>query len=459
MNLSLDELYHKTCDLYTRVSTQEQAEEGFSLAEQQRKLAAYAEAMGYRINAVRSDPGISGSTLDRPGIQAVIDDVKAHRCGVVIVWKLDRLSRSQKDMMALLEDVFAANDCAFVSLSENFDTSTPIGKCIVGVLAAFAQMERENIRIRTMMGKKAAYEQGRYIGGPVPIGYRLGEDKIFQPDPDTAPIIQEIFASFLSGASLYRITADMGAKYGLFQKIAQNKENGLKAILKNPVYCGRTYGGKVQAIISEDDWEKAQARLSDNRQIYNRTRKRAALLAGIVWCGRCGARMAATAWTKKRRAYACHSRTKRKPNLVRDPGCKNPVMDCSILEDAVLDQIRNLKLAPQDPEVEASDTAPYEARLKDLDRKRDHLLDLYENEVLTLEDLKPRLEDLKKQRAEVEAVIAGLQKQVKPMDRSEALEMADLIDQADDDQQREIVIALIQKITVDGDDVRIYWNF
>ena len=133
--LTLEALESVT-DLYVRVSTTEQAEEGYSVDEQTAKLQAYCVAMGYKVNRVAVDPGYSGASLDRPGIREVIADVKRGRCKKVIVWKLDRLSRSQKDTLILLEDVFFPNGCAFVSLNENFDTATPIGRCIVGVLAA-----------------------------------------------------------------------------------------------------------------------------------------------------------------------------------------------------------------------------------------------------------------------------------------------------------------------------------
>ena len=151
-------------DLYIRVSSTEQAEEGYSVGEQEARLRNYSAAMGYTIHAVHVDPGFSGASLHRPGIQRVIEDVNNGSCKKVIVWKLDRLSRSQKDTLILLEDVFLANDCHFISLMESFDTSTPFGRCIVGILAAFAQMERENIKLRTTMGRQARIRAGHFHG-------------------------------------------------------------------------------------------------------------------------------------------------------------------------------------------------------------------------------------------------------------------------------------------------------
>ena len=151
-------------DLYIRVSTTEQALEGYSVAEQEHRLRQYCAAMGHRIHKVHIDAGFSGASLDRPGIKETIKDVQKHLVRRVIVWKLDRLSRSQKDTLIMLEDVFLENGCDFISMMESFDTSTSFGRAIVGILAAFAQLERENIKERTMMGSQARLAKGHYNG-------------------------------------------------------------------------------------------------------------------------------------------------------------------------------------------------------------------------------------------------------------------------------------------------------
>lgn len=192
-------------DLYIRVSTSEQAEEGYSVAEQEERLRNYCAAYNYTIHAVHIDPGFSGASLNRPGIKKVMDDVEHGRCKKVIVWKLDRLSRSQKDTLILLEDVFLANDCHFISLLESFDTSTPFGRCIVGILATFAQMERENIKMRTMMGRQARIKEGHFHGSRCPTGYTfkyspdgtlLSND--LEVNPYAAKLVHEAYRLFLA---------------------------------------------------------------------------------------------------------------------------------------------------------------------------------------------------------------------------------------------------------------------
>ena len=131
--------------LYPRVSSHEQVD-GYSIGEQIERLTKYCEAMDWDIFKIYTDPGYSGGSLERPGLQTMLADVRDGLVDKVVVYKLDRLSRSQKDTMMLIEDEFLANGVDFVSMSENFDTSTSFGRAMIGILAVFAQLERENIK-------------------------------------------------------------------------------------------------------------------------------------------------------------------------------------------------------------------------------------------------------------------------------------------------------------------------
>lgn len=135
----------KKVAIYVRVSTLEQAEEGYSVDEQINKLEKYSEIKEWSVYETYVDPGYTGSNIDRPGMQRLIADAKLKRFDAVLVYKLDRLSRSQKDTLHLIEDVFDKHNVSFVSLNENFDTSTPFGKAMIGILSVFAQLEREQI--------------------------------------------------------------------------------------------------------------------------------------------------------------------------------------------------------------------------------------------------------------------------------------------------------------------------
>ena len=192
--------------LYVRVSSAEQAKDGYSIDEQIQRLKSYSMAMGWKDAKVYTDPGFSGASLDRPALKELISDVKANKITRVVVWKLDRLSRSQKDTLYLIEDVFRANGCDFVSMTENFDTGTPFGVAMIGILAVFAQLEREKIKERMSMGKAGRNREGKWRGGGnVPIGYRY-EGGELQVDPFEAMQVREAFDLLLSGVGTYTIT-------------------------------------------------------------------------------------------------------------------------------------------------------------------------------------------------------------------------------------------------------------
>ena len=139
--------------IYIRVSTQEQAQEGYSVEQQTERLTAYCKAKDWPIVDIYIDPGFSGANIQRPALQRLFSDIKAGKVDCVLVYKLDRLSRSQKDTLYMIEDVFLAKSVDFVSMQENFDTSTPFGRAMIGILSVFAQLEREQIKERMSMGR------------------------------------------------------------------------------------------------------------------------------------------------------------------------------------------------------------------------------------------------------------------------------------------------------------------
>ena len=188
--------------LYLRVSTEAQADEGYSLAAQAEKLEAYCRMKGIGRFTQYVDGGFSGSNLSRPAVTQLIDCIRRGEVERVVVYKLDRLSRSQKDTLYLIEDVFAPHDVDFVSINENIDTGTPYGRAMIGILSAFAQLERENIFLRTRMGMVERVRQGYWPGGgKVPFGYDYDAAKgILVPNRD-ADTVREIYARYLAGES------------------------------------------------------------------------------------------------------------------------------------------------------------------------------------------------------------------------------------------------------------------
>ena len=150
--------------LYPRVSGIEQAQEGYSIGEQIERMTKYCEAKGWTIYKIYTDAGFSGANMDRPGLQGIMKDCEKDVFDMVLVYKLDRLSRKQKDVLYLVEDVFDKHGIFFSSMTENFDTSTPQGRLMLTIIAAINSFERENLLERQREGIAIAKSQGKYKG-------------------------------------------------------------------------------------------------------------------------------------------------------------------------------------------------------------------------------------------------------------------------------------------------------
>ena len=286
--------------LYSRVSTQEQATEGYSIGEQQDRLRAFAASFGWKDVKLYTDPGFSGASLDRPAMQEMIRDVKAGKICRVIVYKLDRLSRSQKDTLYLIEDVFLANKCEFLSMSESFSTETPVGRATIGLLAVFAQLERETIKERMMVGRTARAKAGLHHGGAYnPAGYEYKDGALIVNESEAFQV-REVFRLYSSGRTIRQVRDDMNAAGLLFRGRPWTRDH-VKVVLHNPLYIGKVsfsgvfYDGAHEAIVDPEIFDECQKILASRRIDY--TEKHTAayasdwLLLGICYCRRCGSRL------------------------------------------------------------------------------------------------------------------------------------------------------------------------
>ena len=363
----------KRAALYIRVSTLEQAQEGYSIGAQKERLIAYCKARDWLIA-----DGYSGSNLERPGMQKMMSETD--KFDTVLVYKLDRLSRSQRDTLYLLEDVFLPNNVDFMSMQESFDTATPYGKAMVGLLAVFAQLEREQIRERTWTGRVERAKTGLYHGGGyIPIGYEY-EDGRLVVNPYEAEQVQKIFDWYLAGASLKEITDRLHNEGYTNKYSSYNSYTSVRNILGNHTYTGQLRFGEVivdnahEAIITDEQFQAAQLIRERRQEIYgNNAFQSKHLLAGLLFCGHCGGRYY-TRNTGRYAYYACYSRTKQAPSMVKDPNCKNRHWKTSVLEGRVEEEVRKVLMSPKIAEeiaqgrkspVPSSDNKKIEKRLGD----------------------------------------------------------------------------------------------
>lgn len=454
--------------LYVRVSTMEQATEGYSIAEQTDRLTQYAQSFGWNVYKVYTDAGYSGSSTDRPAMQALIGDCKAHKLDKVIVYKLDRLSRSQLDTLYLIENVFLANGIDFSSMTENFDTATPFGKAMIGILAVFAQLEREQIKERMITGKIGKVKQGKYLKARMtPIGYDYIDDQLVI-NPFEALQVQEIFDRFIGGESINQIAASLNAKgfvnkYGTWKTITIRRLMGRKLYAGYVSLGGRTFKGNHDAIVSEETWEKAQQRLTANKERWHdHTRDGVATsyLGGMLYCARCG-RKYHKRQSSHNAYYVCDTITKNHPVTGT---CDNKRWRMEMLDNIVFEQIKTLKIRQKKEELPVNDKlsidedSALKTQLETMQKQIDRLLDLYSIGNIPKDELQKKIDEINDRKAALETALNN-EKQtfadVEPL----ILSFDDVLEKGTLSEIRTVLHELIDRIEIDGDDLTIVWNF
>ena len=463
---------------YSRVSTAEQAENGHSISEQIDRMEKYCDAMGWSARQNYTDPGFSGASTDRPALQKLIKDVKAGKIQKVLVYKLDRLSRSQKDTLYLIEDVFIANGCDFVSMSENFDTSTPLGRAMIGILAVFAQLEREQIRERMHMGKEARAKQGKFGGSNhVPVGYDYIDGKLVTNEFEKLQVMQ-IFNDYANGLSVYQI-ADKLNSAGMIHKFGKWQENTIRKVLTKKTYLGylsfkgEWYQGEHEAFIDPELFETVQMILDQRRNEaarYNRRLgKASSYLGGYLVCAQCGAKYNKNIERAKRNGkvyeytyYICNTRCHN--HGAKADHCTNKSWRMEQLDNLVFDEIKKLSFDTITPTVPVDRTETLTKSLSDVDKKISRLIDLYADGTLSRANLGGKIKALNEQRSRLENELAAIEdEQRTKLSHSEIVSMVnsidDILNKGDFDEIRAVIGALIEQIEIDGDDITINWTF
>ena len=461
--------------LYIRVSTQEQAQEGYSVGEQKERLIAYCKAQDWIIADIYVDGGYTGSNLNRPGIQQLIKETS--KFDLVLVYKLDRLSRSQRDTLYLIEEVFLPNNVDFISMQESFDTSSPFGKAMIGLLAVFAQLEREQIKERTKMGRLARAKAGLYHGGGyIPIGYDYEDGKLVI-NPYEAQQVQKIFEWYLAGMSLKAIVEQLQSEGYTNRYSSYNSWSSVRYILENETYLGRIHFGDVlvenahEPIITEEQFNAVQVMRGKRRKKYGMASFQSKhLLTGLLFCGNCGGRYYLRN-SGKYRYYSCYSRTKQMKEMVKDPACKNRHWKADELEPKIDARIREVLHSPElVADIAASRPQPapviqntsIEQRSREIDRSIAKFMELYQKDDIPAEILGDSINKLYAEKTALQNSITPEQDpDVLPFDLAQELiaDAAEIWDFADDDQKRRIMQSLISRIVLTDDDFDIEWAF
>jgi DNA invertase Pin-like site-specific DNA recombinase len=345
----------KRCAVYTRKSSEEGLDMEFNSLDAQREACqAYVvsqKAEGWLLAPDRyDDGGFSGGTLDRPALQRLLADIEAGRVDIVVVYKIDRLSRSLMDFAKLVE-VFERKGVTFVSVTQSFNTTTSMGRLTLNMLLSFAQFEREVIGERIRDKFAASRRKGIWMGGWAPLGYDV-QDRKLVVNAAEAKVVRRIFDRFVKCGSPTIIVRELTAE-GFVNKYGQKLDKGrIYKLLNNRVYVGdavhkgTAYPGEHEPIITRAVWDKAQAILAQNgRKRAGMVRAQTpALLKGLVF-GPTGRAMSPTHTRKGQKLYRYYlSQTVIKGDTNDCPINRVPAAE---IERAVIDQLRVLLQSPE----------------------------------------------------------------------------------------------------------------
>lgn len=355
---------HRTvrCAVYTRKSTEEGLEQEFNSLHAQREAAeAYIKSqrhLGWTLlPTLYDDGGFTGGNIERPALKRLLEDIEAQHVDCVMVYKVDRLSRSLLDFARLM-DQFDQRSVSFVSVTQQFNTTTSLGRLTLNILLSFAQFEREIIGERTRDKMSAARRKGKWVGGIPVLGYDVhpAGGRLIVNDAEAARV-REIFGLYRKSRSLATMVAELErrkwttkswtTKSGAFHAGTVFQKTTLLRLLTNPIYIGKVshkstlYPGEQAGIIELGLWEEVNTELRATRRGRSGTTRteQKALLKGLLFCGSCGQAMVPTYTSKSERRYRYYvCRTAHEKGW---KACATKSIAAGPMEESVVTQLRS----------------------------------------------------------------------------------------------------------------------
>ena len=355
------------CGIYTRKSTEEGLEQAFNTLDAQREAAesfinSQRQEGWVALPQKYDDGGYTGANMDRPALKRLLADIESGVVNCVVVYKVDRLSRSLLDFARIME-ILDKRGATFVSVTQQFNTTSSMGRLTLNVLLSFAQFEREMISERTKDKMSAARRKGKWIGGNPVLGYDVApQGGSLVVNQAEAHQVQEIFSLYLEFGSLTPVVEELDRR-GWRMKSWTTREgrqaggkpfpkNNLYNLLTNMIYIGKVnFGGQVYEgeharIIDDEVWNKVQSTLNRNGRRGGRNvgNKYGALLKGLVRCGSCDTGMMHTYVKKKNQIYRYYVCVKAHQKGWAQ--CETRSVSAPLLEEAVLEQLRGMGSNP-----------------------------------------------------------------------------------------------------------------
>lgn len=459
---------------YVRVSTDEQVQEGYSIAAQRNRLEAYAVSQGWEIVQWYIEEGQSAKDMKRTELQRMLKGIQQNIFDVVLVYRLDRLTRSVLDLYELLKN-FENHGVKFKSATEAYDTTTATGKLFITLIASLAQWERENLGERVRMGMLQKAKEGKWAVSMAPMGYELDGDYL-KVNPVEATIVKEIFSLYVSGMGVNKLARLLNQR-GLKTKTHHNwQPNTVTYILKNPIYIGTMrYNYRVNndqyfevenmcdPIIEKETFDLVQRLIGERKQIHPRRAGTKYIFSGIITCARCKKKMIGKTNSSKRGDkvyysynYYCHSRTR---GL-----CDQPIMNQNHIEQKFLEEIKEWdfrETIETELESEQMDVVQdvqltkvqLQQELEGLKEQRERWQYAWVNKMIKDEDLIKRLSEVEEKEKMILKELESLTPQESSTSNTNISEMLEKIklhwEYMTIEEKRQFVLLAFDNITVD----------
>jgi site-specific DNA recombinase len=464
--------------IYVRVSTDEQAAEGYSIRAQKNQLVDYCRVNGYEIANIYIDDGYSAKDTKRPRLQAMLEAAKNGEFNAVLVYKLDRFTRSVRDLYELLE-YLQKHEVGFISRQEKFDTTTAIGRALIGLIAVFAQFERELIAERVRMGVEQKVREGKRPGGKYPYGYD-SKGNLIESEAEILKLVRELYMSGMSyqavAAHLYRNGIDRRGHEWTASNVALTLENPfyagiirLGSKLPNGKYPQRKRELRVKVIDTMGDHEPVWT-VEEYEQHLARMRRRSDggyskkaiyWFNGVLRCGRCGSSMY---------GRLARSRIRKDGSVVRTPyywcskrknnkGCDMPMFRQSQVEHLIMEHIKNIKsdhkaIATEQEKIAKSDSEKKKeiTRLrKELEKVRARIKKwqyAFAEDLINETDFKKRMDEEYEVESEIRSKLEAFEGVKNQPGNEKIFELIEMWPELDDLDKQEAIGTIFKKITL-----------
>lgn len=452
------------CIIYIRVSTDEQAKHGYSIAAQKEKLEAFCLSQGWDIVRIYIDDGYSAKDLNRPNFNLMMDEIKKDNINVLLVYRLDRLTRSVLDLYEILE-ILAEHDCKFRSATEVYDTTNAMGKLFITLVAAIAQWERENLAERVRMGMEKKTKMGKWKGGKAPYGYIYKDDELLI-DKEEAKVVEKIF--------------EMSKVFGFYTiakkitLIGYPTKNGgdwhvdtVRTIVNNPVYAGyltfnnqgqnykkppikqQLYEGIHERIINRDDFWDLQDILDKRRTFGGKREVSNYYFSTILKCGRCGHSLSGH--------KSPHGKTYRCSGKKAGKNCTSHIIKEEYLVKKIFETFEDVinEISPK-LNTESNDNTEkikkdLETELSLIEKTLNKQKNMYEHDIISIDELVNKTTELRKKEKEINIELRKYKKISEDTDDITYLaeNIKSLWDIADDFERKQMMTTLFSQIVID----------